>query len=368
MKITAAVARASEGDYTIEEVELEPPRPDEILVEIRGAGFCHTDAVARSGAFGLPYPMVLGHEGSGVVVDVGHDVTKVTVGDHVAISFAYCGSCPSCADHQPAYCHHFAPLNYSGARTDGTSPLSSGGSPIASNFFGQSTLATHAITRENNVVVVDPSLPLELLGPLGCGFQTGAGAVLRSLDVQPGSSLLVLGGGPVGLAAVMAAASRHLATVIVSEPFAARRDLALTLGATHAIDPSVAPLGEQVRAIIETGVAAAFDTTGSTTVLEGAIASLAPHAALGLVGVPSDPAATIPLGIFQCLVLGITLKGIIEGDSDPDAFIPEMLDLYERGLFPFDKLITTYPLSQINEALAAQASGEVVKVVLLPNG
>jgi aryl-alcohol dehydrogenase len=366
MKITAAVARDAEGAYTIEELDLEAPRADEVLVEIKGAGFCHTDVVAKAGAFNMPYPLVVGHEGSGVVLGVGPKVTKVAPGDKVAVSFAYCGQCPNCLAHEPAYCYQFAPLNYAGSRIDGSHPLTADGEPVSGSFFGQSSLASHALTSENNVVKVETELPLEVLGPLGCGIQTGAGAIMNSLDTQPGSSVLIAGGGPVGLAAVMAAAARGAKTIILSEPFGERRTLAESLGATHTLDPTAGALPEQVRAIVESGVQYAFDTTGNPAVIEAIFGSVAYHATVGLVGVPADPAAALPLGLFQGLVLGVTVKNIIEGDADPEAFIPELLALHAEGRFPFEKLITTYPLSSINEALADQASGKAIKVVLTP--
>ena len=190
--------------------------------------------------------------------------------------------------------------------------------------------------------------------------------IIREITVSARHGLPDPASNPRLRAAVMAAAARGLSTIILSEPFAARRELALSLGATHVIDPTAGDLPDQVRGIVEGGVAYAFDTTGSSAVIEGTIASLAPHATLGLVGVPADPAAMIPLSIFQSLVLGITVKGIIEGDAVPGELIPEMLELHAQGKFPYEKLITTYPLSEINDALEAQAKGEAIKVVLIP--
>lgn len=364
--ITAAVAAEAGGPFTLETVTLDDPGPGQILVEIRGMGICHTDIAARDGVFGMAYPMVLGHEGSGVVVEVGPGVTSVEAGDHVAISFNSCGRCSSCAAGHPAYCLEFGARNYGGgARPDGTTPITADGVPVASDFFGQSSFATHALANEQNVVKVDRDLPIELLGPLGCGIQTGAGAIMNSLDCQPGESLLVLGGGPVGMAAVMAAKVRGLGAIIVSEPDAKRRDLALELGATAVIDPLESPLNEQVRKLVEAGVDYAFDTTGSVAVLEAALTTLGVHGTLGLVGLPSDFSTTLPVGIVASMISGLTIRGITEGDSNPREFIPQLLELYRKGLFPFDRLITTYPFAEINRAIDAQNRGEATKIVLL---
>lgn len=209
--ITAALARESGGPFDVEKVELADVGPREVLVEIRGVGLCHTDIAARDGFFGLPYPMVLGHEGSGVVVEVGPDVRSVEPGDWVALSFASCGECKQCTDNRPAYCREFGARNYGGGvRADGSTAITQDGEAVVGDFFGQSSFATHALASERNVVKVDRDVPLELVGPLGCGIQTGAGAVLNSMNCAAGESILVLGTGPVGLAAVMAARIRRV--------------------------------------------------------------------------------------------------------------------------------------------------------------
>lgn len=364
MEITAAVAREAHGAFTLERVTLESPREDEVLVEIRGVGVCHTDIAARDGIFGLPHPMVLGHEGSGVVTEVGSAVTKVAPGDHVAITFNFCGACATCQSGDPAYCPQFPALNYGGARADGSSPLGS----MTGNFFGQSSFASHALANERNVVKVADDVPLELVGPLGCGIQTGAGAIMRSLACEPGSSLLVLGSGPVGFAAVMAAVVQGCEHILVSEPHAQRRELAETLGATHTLDPAAGELPGQVRAIVPDGVDYAFDTTGHPAVLAAVMECMAPKGSVGLVGVPADFAMPVPLNLIQSMVLGLTVRGITEGDSDPDEFIPQLLDLHREGRFAFDRMITTFPFSEINEAIEAQHRGDAIKVVLTAEG
>lgn len=364
MKVTAAVARAPGQPFTIETVELEDPRADEILVRIVGVGLCHTDlAFKASGTIALP--AVLGHEGSGIVEKVGDAVTRVKVGDRVAISFRSCGECVRCRHGEPAYCRTMPMLNYIGMRPDGTRALRDENSGIASNFFGQSSFASHCLTYERNVVKVPDDVPLELMGPLGCGVQTGAGGVMRSLACEAGSSILILGGGAVGLSAVMGAVIQGCSTIIILEPHASRRALALELGATHVIDPAVAPdLAAAVRAILPEGVDYAFDTTGIPPLLQATMACLGSHGVFGIVGIA--PAGTpVPGDLMSLVTFGHTIKGIIEGDSEPDVFIPQMIDLYKEGRLPFDRLIRTYPLSEINQAIADQHHGDCVKVVLL---
>ena len=366
MQISAAVVAEVGAPFALTEVDLQDPAPDEVLVQIAGAGVCHTDIAVKEGHLPFPLPGVLGHEGSGTVVEVGADVTTVAAGDQVAISFNSCGACPQCAKAEPAYCHSFLEYNFGGVRCDGSSGLASAGTKLGANFFGQSSLATHALAHQRNVVKLPPGAPVELVGPLGCGIQTGAGAVFNSLDVQAGSTVIVAGAGAVGLSAVMAAVVREAASIIAVDLHESRRVLATELGATHAIDPHAGPLAEQIREIAPAGADYAIDTTAVTPVVEQLLASLGMRGKLGLIGVPADPQAVFSIGLFQTPLIGLTIRGIIEGDADPQTFIPYLLDLHSQGNFPFDRLITTMPLAQINEAVDAQHRGEVLKVVLTP--
>ncbi|MFC8178756.1 NAD(P)-dependent alcohol dehydrogenase [Rhodococcus sp. NPDC057297] len=368
MEATAAVAREPHSAFTLEPIVIENPRAGEVIVEIEAVGICHTDLAARDGALPTALPAVLGHEGCGVVREVGAGVTKVAPGDRVGITFNSCGQCPSCNAGAPSYCHQFMHLAYDGARDDGSGPITTTeGEKLTGMFFGQSSFATYALAFERNVVKVPTDVPAEILAPLGCGLQTGAGAVLKSLDCRPGSSLLVAGAGSVGLAAVMGGVVRELATIIAIEPHASRRELALELGATHVIDPAAGPVADQVRAIAPAGVDYAIDTSGVPAVVESLLASMTFHGKVGLIGVPANPEASVPLTIINTLAMGVTITGIIEGDSVPDEFIPELVELYKAGKFPVDKLVTTFPFDKINDAVDAQHRGEVLKPVLLQN-
>lgn len=364
MQVTAAVARQPDAPFVIEQVHLDEPREDEILVRVVAVGVCHTDLVFKATST-IALPAVLGHEGSGIVERIGAKVTKVAPGDRVAMTFRSCGACPRCQKGEPAYCHSMPMLNYTGMRTDGSKTLSAHGEAVAGNFFGQSSFATRALCYERNVVKVPDGFPLELAGPLGCGIQTGAGGIMRSLACEAGSSLLILGGGAVGLSAVMGAALQNCATIIVVEPHEPRRALALELGATHVIDPKAeTDLVKAVRAIVPVGVDYAFDTTGLPPLLQATMQCLGPHGVFGIVGIP--PAGTpMPGDMGTVLTFGHTVKGIIEGDSDPDVFIPELIAHHQAGRLPLDRLVRTYPLHEINEAVAAQHRGDCVKIILL---
>lgn len=361
----AAVARAQGQPFTLENVDIAAPRADEIRVRIAGVGICHTDLVCRDG-FPVPMPIVLGHEGAGVVEAVGPDVAGIKPGDHVVLSFNSCQHCPNCEIHAPAYCYNFNPLNLSGPVPAGVGPsITQNGGEIHGRFFGQSSFANVAIAREVNAVVVPRDLPLAHLGPLGCGIQTGAGAALNALAVKSGTSFAIFGGGAVGLSALMAARAVGASPLIVVEPNAGRRALATELGATRVLDPTgLEDLTAAVKAASGGGVQRALDTTGIPAVIGAAAETLVPNGILGLVGAsPLD--ATLPVNIMSMLLRGVGIKAILEGDSDPKQFIPELLRLHRDGRFPFDKLIKTFPFEEINAAVAATVSGEAIKPVLV---
>lgn len=363
----AAVAYSGETDFRLENIEIESPRPDEVLVEIRGVGICHTDLVFRSGNIPYPFPAVFGHEGSGVVQSVGKQVSKVNVGDHVLVTFRSCGDCNRCNQDDAAYCHNMPLLNAIGSREDGSSALSNKGGSVASNFFGQSSFAALAMSYERNLVKVDKQLPIELLGPLGCSVQTGAGSVIRSLTAQKGSTIVIAGGGSVGLCAVMGAVIQQCSTIIVLEPMQNRRELAKDLGATHCIDPTA--VEDSVKAILDIvplGVDNALDTTALAPVQKVLFNSLGSKGTLGLVGIGAED-FPLPCTVNDLFAGGKAVKAIVEGDSDPDSFLPELVEHFQAGRLPIERLITKYKLSEINQAIADQHSGACVKAVLIPN-
>lgn len=363
--IQAAIVRSPGAPFEIVRLMLDEPRDDEILVRIVAVGVCHTDIVAQGGYFGYQGPAVLGHEGAGVVERVGRDIKAYRPGDRVAISFRSCGDCPQCECGLPSYCQAMPQLNYGGARPDGTTALKDDGVAVVSNFFGQSSFATHALTYERNLARVPEDFPLELAGPLGCGVQTGVGAVLLSMTCEAGSTIVIAGGGSVGLSAVMGAVIQECRTIIVIEPDGGRRAVARELGATHVIDPrGPSAIGDAVRRVLPDGAAYALDTTGRPEVIEAVLGALAPRGMLGLVGV-ADAGSLLPCQINRLIRYGHRVMGIIEGDSQPDTFIPELIELYRAGRLPIDKLVRTYPLAQINEAIRDQHEGRCIKPVLL---
>jgi aryl-alcohol dehydrogenase len=364
VQITAAILRAGDQPYSLEEVELGEPRSDEVLVRIVGVGMCHTDVLPRSPLTISPPPIICGHEGSGVVEAVGADVAGVAVGDHVVLSFESCGACEACRARRPYACEQFWLLNLVGRRGDfSTAATDASGAEIPSRWFGQSSFATHALATARNVVVVDPALPLELLGPLGCGVQTGAGTVLSAdaLDVQPGTSLAVFGCGAVGLSAVMAAVVAGAATIIAVDLHQSRLDLATELGATHTFAGDDPDIVAKVMELTGAGVHHAIDTTGNVAVSKTAMTCVRLGGAGALLG-----AATADVAFDTLSVTGKRCLWPLEGSVDPKQFIPRLIELWQAGRFPFDRLIEEFPLADIQAAEDASLAGRVVKPVLRP--
>ncbi len=366
MRITAAVVAKKSAPFTLEELELDDPRPEEILVRIVATGVCQTDLHVRNQEYPTPLPAVLGHEGAGVVEAIGSAVTMVAPGDHVVLSYQACGHCGPCLGGHYSYCERAFEANFGASRLDGTNGVHRNGGQdgpeVHGHFFGQSSFATYALATERNVVRVDDDLPLELLGPLGCGFQTGAGAVLNSLQVPAGSGIAVFGVGAVGLAAVMAARVAGADPIVAVDVNRARLDLALEIGATHVLDPRDGDLEDQIKDIVPNGLDYVLEITARPAMLKTAVNVLAPLGTAALIGgAPQGTEAAIDM---NNLLFGRTVRGIVQGDSIPQLFIPKLIELYKAGRFPFDRLIRFYEFEDINRALADTQSGETIKPVV----
>jgi aryl-alcohol dehydrogenase len=362
MKVTAAVLRAGNGPFTVEELDLAEPRADEVLVKVVAAGMCHTDLLSRE----LPPeffggPQVYGHEGAGVVEAVGDAVTHVAPGDHVVLSFNSCGACPACTKGRLPYCFNFSLHNMAGGRPDGTSVFSdAAGARVGSHYFGQSSFASHTVVAAASVVKVDPAYDLARLGPLGCGVQTGAGAVMNTLGVEAGASLVVTGAGALGLSAVMAANVVGAGTIIAVDRHANRLELARRFGATHAVSGTPEQITAQILEITGVGSDYAFDTTGNAAIVRASHDALNTIGTIALAGVGFGELSVN----FLSMISGRTITGVMEGDSTPSEFIPHLARLNAEDRFPFHELITTFSIEQINDAEAASASGAVIKPVL----
>ena len=357
---SAAISRDPRAEFTIEPVEIDDPRADEILVRVVAAGICHTDLVSRA-AGAADRPILLGHEGAGVVEAVGADVQGVRPGDQVVLSYRHCGACRNCRLGRPAYCASATKLNQFGARPDRTPRVRIGATAVRDGFFGQSSFAGYALTTADNTVVVPPGTDPIVAAPLGCGFQTGAGAVLNALRPEPGASLVVFGAGAVGMAALLAAKTLPDIDVIVVELSPERRSLAMEFGASRALDPTDGDTTAAIREATGGGATHTLDTTGRPEVLANAVAALGIGGVVVVVGLG---AGVPPIDLRDIVLSGKTIRGCLEGDAVPQRFIPELLALHAAGRLPLERLVRGYPYTEINAALADQRAGRVVKPVL----
>ncbi len=365
MQIKAAVVREKFAPFTVETLTLDEPRADELLVRIVGVGVCHTDMVVRDQGYPVPLPLVLGHEGSGIVERVGANVKTLKPGDHVVLSYASCGHCANCLSGAPGYCDTFYERNFGGQRPDGSKPYQDGhGHAVCGCFFNQSSFGTHALVSERNAIKIPKDVPLELMGPLGCGIQTGAGAIINALKPGVGSSIAIFGTGSVGLSAVMAAKAVGCTQIIAVDMNDGRLELARELGATETINPGATDTLEQIRALSGGGVQFSLECTSHPKVLRQAVDCLRIPGVCGLVG--AAPLGTEVALDMNTVLFGRTLRGIIEGDSVPQVFIPQLIELWRAGRFPFDRLVKYYDLNDINQAVADSESGVVLKPILKP--
>jgi aryl-alcohol dehydrogenase len=364
MRITAAVVESKGASFALQELELGELRDDEVLVKVAASGICHTDLICRDQWYPVPLPAVLGHEGAGIVEAVGRNVTTFVPGDRVGMSYDSCGHCANCSKSLGVYCRQFFEYNFASSRpADATSALSRNSELIHAHFFGQSSFATHSVARERNIVKLDDSIPLQVAAPFGCGIQTGAGSVLNVLQPQAGSSLAVFGAGAVGLAAVMAARIAGCTTIVAVDLRPSRLELAREFGATHIVDASTENAVEVIRTVTGGGSSFSLEATGAPQALRSAIDCLSPTGVAGIVGAPAF-GTEASFDVNHVLTGGRVIRGIVEGESVPSEFLPRLIDLWGRGEFPVDRMMTLYDFDEIDRAAHDAEAGHVIKPVL----
>ena len=367
--ISAMTVASAGAPFSRRSLELDGPQPDEVLVRIEAVGMCHADLAVRAGEFPFPLPGLAGHEGAGTIEEIGTDVTTVRPGDRVVLTFDSCGRCRACASGVPSQCEEFVTRNFTnGTRPDGSPSLHDGTAVVHGNFFGQSSFATYALARERNTVRVPASaddVPSALLAPLGCGIQTGAGAVLNVLRPEAASTVAVFGAGVVGLSAVMAAALLPIDRLIVIDVLGSRLELALELGATTVINSRTTDPIEAIKSITGGGAGYVVESSGVPSVLVQAIKSLRGGGAAAVVGVPPF-GVTAPIDVADLVNNSKRVMGVVEGRSNPPTFLPDLAVLVATGRLPVDKLVTTFPLGEVERAAEAMKNGTATKPVLLP--
>ena len=362
----AAVVSEPGGQFALEDVELSAPRKDEVVVQLEASGMCHADLAARAGHIPFPLPAVLGHEGVGRVVEVGSAVDQVAVGDRVTISFSWCGHCAACLGGTPVYCSSWPVLNMvGGSRADGSPTLSRAGESLHGHYFGQSSFSRRVLAAARSVVRVPDDVPASVLAPLGCGVQTGVSAATAVLRPQPGARVAVFGAGAVGLSAIMGLHLTASAQIIAVDLHPKRLALARELGATDTIDASTGRVAEQIAELTGgRGLNGAIETSGNLGSLKTAITSLGSAGTCVVIGVPRA-GDTIAVDVIDLVGRGLRVIGTNQGDAVPRTFIPHLVELYQRGRLPVEKIVTCFPFADINKAAEASLNGSVIKPVLL---
>lgn len=359
MDIKAYVAE--DENVELKDVQLKDVGPDELLIRIVGSGLCHTDLGVLHQDTPTPTPIVLGHEGAGIVEQTGSAVTDFEEGDHVVVSFNYCGKCENCLNGVPSACENFFAANFGVSMDKSDSKIADGNGKVA-RLFGQSSLATHCISNVRNTIKIeDRDIDLALLGPLACGIQTGAGTVLNKLKPGIGDAIVIFGCGSVGLSAVMGAKLANCKTIIAADVHENRLEMAKEFGATHVINSREEDPVESIRSITNGGAHYAIEASGVSPVVLQAIRSVRPLGTIALVGV----AGNLDFHIHDELIpTNKTMVGVVEGQAVPKLFIPELISQYKAGKFPFDKLIKKYEMHELDKAIEDMESGETLKPVI----
>ena len=368
MRIRGAVLEQTGGPLTIAELDLAAPGREEVLVRLGASGVCHSDWNAVDGTSETRCPAVLGHEGAGVVEAVGDDVTRVRVGDHVALSWApWCGECAECARDLPQLCSTVWPAMATGGLMDGTTRLSRDGEPVYHYSF-LSTFAEACVVPERSCVAIAPDIPFDVAALVGCAVTTGVGAVMRTAELKRGERFAVIGCGGVGLSALMAAVAVGADPVVAVDAAPQKLDVARSFGATHGVLWAGSPesTAEAVREVSSGGVDVAVEATGRPEAMEAAFLSTRARGAAVLIGIPrqdavlSLPAATIPRMERRIL-------GSIYGSSKPERDFPATLELYREGRLPLDRLVShRLPLDDVERGFELMHSGDALRVVLEP--
>ncbi|MDR0424935.1 MAG: NAD(P)-dependent alcohol dehydrogenase [Clostridiales Family XIII bacterium] len=360
MEVKAAVLYERGKEFVLDTVELAEPKQDEVLIKIVASGICHSDEVGRTFDGFSVLPVIMGHEGSGIVEKIGAGVKDLKPGDHVVVTYATCGTCKYCEDDMPTVCTSWTHLNSGGKMRDGTSRFSKDGKEV-NNFFGYSSFTSHTVSHVRNVVKIDDDVDLSLMGPLGCGFQTGAGTVLGYLDARPGKSFVVFGCGSVGLSAMMGAKIAGCNPIIAVGGTPDKLNLAKELGATHTINRrEVGDIKGEIIKITGGGADYVLDSTGNSEMIRIGIDAMGPLGKTALVGVSDN--ITIP--VMNMMVKNQMVCAVTEGSVNYREFIPKMVAWYKEGRFPIDKLVKFYEFEDIEEAFSDSKSGQTIKPIL----
>lgn len=363
----AAVLREVHKPLTVEEIELGSPQQNEVLVRIEASGVCHSDLHRIHGDFPSPLPMVMGHEGAGVVEELGPGVIGLEVGDHVVLSIGpYCNACEACGNGDFSLCQSTDEARRVGGLLDATSRMAKDGQPVSHQSF-VSSFAEYAVVPETGAIPVRKDAPLDKVALVGCGVTTGVAAVFNDAQVKPGSSVVVYGSGGVGLNAIQASALSGAEIVVAVDLLENKLELAKEFGATHTVNASNDDPVARVKEITRGGANYSFEVIGIPEVALQALGSLAPGGQCYVLGVmPNQAVLSIPWWELMSGRQSLQFSGF--GAARPRADIPRIVNLYMAGKLKLDELVSrTFPLEEINTAFDLLEKGEVARSVIYPH-
>lgn len=364
--ITGDATLAAERPVSVETIEVADPQGEEVLVEIKATSLCHTDVGFTRGYFDTEYPLVLGHEGAGIVRAIGDRVDSLSIGDHVVLGRIACGRCKECRAGHSNLCAQRVPANESGQLRTGRVPFNRNDEPVH-HCLGVSSFTEYTLVTEGVAVSITDDLPMDRACLLGCGVFTGFGAIESTADVQVGDSVAVFGAGGVGLNGIQAARICGASTIIAVDMVPKKLELARELGATHAVDASDSDPVSAVREICPDGVDYAFEMTGHSSVISQGLDVVGSRGEVVVVGVPPSGKESLDLDIYEMLFGEKVIRGSLSGSYNLPLAIPKLANLVADGTLSLDPLVTdTRPMAEINEAMAALETGDQIRQLILP--
>jgi len=365
MKIRAAILKKPETPFIIEEVDLDPPKQREVLIKMVASGVCHSDWHLVRGTTKHPMPLIAGHEGAGIVEEVGEGVTRVKPGDHVTLSWTPdCGECFYCQRNQPNLCETYTEPIWNGVMLDGTTRVHLNGEPVYL-YCGLGTFSEYIVVPEPSCIPIDSSIPLETAALVGCGVATGVGAAMYTARVSPGDSVVVYGAGGIGLNVIQGAALAGATTIIAVDMTEEKMALAKQFGATHTLIASPDTIKEIKQLTGGRGAEHVFEAVGLPSIQEEALEAVRPGGMLTLVGLSAMGTGTnLPGAVITRTEK--TIKGSYYGSVSPKRDFPLFLDMYQHGQLKLDELVSQrYPLDQINEAFESMLTGRVARGIIV---
>lgn len=365
MQMKAAILTEANTPFRIETVELDEPKAGEVLIKITASGVCHSDWHVATGTTHHPMPVITGHEGAGVVQAIGEGVTRVSVGDHVTLSWTPdCGECFYCQNNQPNLCETYTEPIWAGVQLDGTSRVTWQGDPVFI-YCGLGTFAEYAVVPQQSCVPIRKDVSLEVASLVGCAVATGVGAAMYTADVRAGQSVVVYGAGGVGLNIIQGAKLCGADPIISVDTNTAKMDIAKEFGATHTLMSDDQTIANIRKLTGGRGADHVFESVGLPKLQEIALDAARPGGMLTLVGLsPMGSGTNLPGAVITRTEK--TIRGSYYGTVNPRRDFPLFVDLYKAGKLKLDELITRqYSLDQINEAYQDMLTGEVARGIIV---